>query len=288
MIHTIEFGTLSTMLIDFVDSGDGLLYLRMAGNEATVNAVWAVLSSKEHRSKKWSSPVKIPVPGQAYTKGVALQKGVVYKTLRTRLPSGMIDLALLHPRLTVAEDAPSGFYLLTYDEDIPVGFFERLNASLSIPLKAQWEVWLWEQGQRPQTRQALKTNTVWEDRQRVEKTELAESLETPIQRLDSLGQVICYSVHCDGSYRTAWLQIIRAQLDLGIRLAMDPYIGESDGYGNDTWAIVPVSLSDQEGWRLYHLPDEEALLEAPNLPYLLAEARDSLGLPFLLEEGEPC
>ena len=55
MIHTIKFGLLSAILLDFVDSNDGFLYLRMVGAETAVNAIWARLSAREHRGKKWGS-----------------------------------------------------------------------------------------------------------------------------------------------------------------------------------------------------------------------------------------
>lgn len=162
MLHTITFGALSAILLDFVDHGDGFLYLRLAGAEPTVNAIWAKLSAKDGRGKKWNSPVQIQIPGQSYPKWVAAQKGTTYRTLRTRLPSGLIDLALLHPALTVAEDSERGFYLLTYEDGAPSGFFERLNRTLSIPLDPAWADWLWDKGQQPQSRFTLRTQTEYE------------------------------------------------------------------------------------------------------------------------------
>jgi len=82
------------------------------GDEPTVNAIWARLSSRETRGKVWSGGVQIQIPGQNYPEYAALMKGVTYKTIRSRLPSGMIDLALLHPRLTVAEDHAGKTHLI--------------------------------------------------------------------------------------------------------------------------------------------------------------------------------
>src|SRR5687767_10875072 len=117
------------MLLDFVDHEEDFLYLRMAGAETTVNAIWAYLSAKEGRGKKWGSQVRIPLAGRS-PQYVAAAKHITYRTLRTRLPSGMVDLTLIHPLLTVAEDNPRGFYLLSYEEGRPPGFFERLNQVL--------------------------------------------------------------------------------------------------------------------------------------------------------------
>ncbi len=152
MIYTIAFKKLSAMMLDFVDHNDELLYLRMVGIEPTVNAIWAKLSAKESRGKKWGSDVSIPIDGQSSPQYVTAQKSVTYRTVRTRLPSGMVDLALIHPCLTVAEDNRRGFYSLTYDDGVPSGFFDRLNRCLAIPLQPAWTAWLWEQGQQPYSR----------------------------------------------------------------------------------------------------------------------------------------
>ena len=152
MFHTIEFGRLSAILVDFIDHTDGLLFLRLVGPEPTINAIWARLSAREYRGQKWKTGVIIPIPGRSYPERVGLAKQITYRTLRQRLPSGMIDLAMVHPSLTVSEDKPEGFYLLTYESGRPTGFYDRLNACLTIPLKPDWAAWLWTQGQRPFTR----------------------------------------------------------------------------------------------------------------------------------------
>jgi hypothetical protein len=278
VIHTINFGKLSAMLLDFVDSQDGFLFLRMVGAETAVNAIWARLSAREGRGKKWGSEVSIPLAGRSYPQYVAAQKHVTYRTLRTRLSSGMIDLALVHPILTVAEDSERGLYLLTYEQGLPSGFFDRLNKSLSIPLKPEWAPWLWEQGQKPQSFLALESRKVMEDGEYVEKPQLTEATQIPISRLDSLGGVACYAVHCNGRYRDAWLQIIRQQLDLGISLNKVPH-GQGDFcYRNTTWAAYPTG----DGWALHQ--GENRVAQAPSLNHLLTEARESLGLFFILQE----
>jgi hypothetical protein len=276
VIHTIQFGLLSAILLDFVDSRDGFLYLRIVGPETTVNAIWARLAAKEHRGQKWGSEVTIPVTGRSYPEYVAQQKHVTYRTLRSRLPSGMIDLALVHPLLTVAEDSPQGLYLLTYDHDVPAGFFERLNKSLSIPLQPEWESWLWQSGQQPQSFLILETKKVMEEGQYVEKPHLTEATQIPISRLSSLGTVACYCVRCNGRYRDAWLRIIRQQLGLGIRLRKEA----EDYYRNGSW----LACFDKQGWLLQKDGDRVAV--APSLNHLLTEARERLGLHFIPIEEE--
>lgn len=277
-MYAIEFGNLSAMLLDFVDHTDGFLYLRLAGAEPVVNAIWAKLSAREGRGKKWGSEVAIPIPGRSYPQYVTAQKSVTYRTLRTRLPSGLIDLALVHPQLTVAEDRPKGFYLLTYEAGLPTDFFGRLNKSLSIPLKPEWATWLWKLGQQAHSRLTLSTRSVWEQGQEVEKTELIETTETPISRLDSLGTVACYRVQCGGRYKDAWLHLIRARLKLATPLQKEPQQSGKERYSGDGWRIVPTA----DGWSL--LKEGEEVLQAPSLNYLLTEARERLGVHFVLAE----
>jgi hypothetical protein len=278
MLHTIEFGKLSAMLLDLVDSSDGFLYLRMAGTEPTVNAIWSKLSGKEGRGKKWSSEVKVPQPGQSYNQGVAAYNKVVYRTLRTRLPSELVDLAMIHPMLTVAEDGPRGFHLLTYEDGVPSGFYDRLNNTLSIPLKPEWAGWLWEQGQKPQTFFTLSSQWVYENGQRVEQEQVTETTKIPITRLDDTwGSVSCYQIRCDGLYKEAWTQIIREQLGLGINLDTEPLANERQRYTNGFWTIQPGGT----GWLLYQA--EERLVEAPTLNHLLTEAREQHGLALVIK-----
>lgn len=274
MIQTIQFNQLAAMCLDFVDHSDGFFYLRLVGAETTVNAIWARLSAREGRGQKWSSAVSIPLAGRSYPDYVAAAKGVTYRTLRRQLPSGMVDLAMIHPRLTVAEDTPHGFYLLTYDTGVPDGFFTRLNRSLSIPLQPDWAAWLWELGQQAHSRLTLAPRPEPEGGQAVEQRDLTETTETPISRLSSRGRVACYRVQCAGRYKAAWLQLIRAQLALGIRLRPD---------GRQRYVAGDWQLEGQgEQWLLYQ--GGERLLAAPSRNYLLVEARETLGLNFIITE----
>jgi hypothetical protein len=281
MIHTIKFNELAAMLLDFVDSSDGFLYLRMVGAETAVGAIWAKLSARESRGKKWGSAVSIPVAGRSYPEYVAGQKHVTYRTLRSRLPSGMVDLALIHPLLTVAEDNERGFYLLSYEAGMPSGFFDRLNKSLSIPLKPEWASWLWELAQQAQSFLTTETRQVREDGEYVDQEVLTETTQLPIKRLKSLGQVQAYSVLCEGQYRDAWLQLIRHQLGLGIRLQKVSSGRGGGRYHNGIWSVNPTG----ENWVL--LQGDEPELYAPSFNHLLTAARETLGVHFVIEEENP-
>jgi hypothetical protein len=274
VIHTISFNELAAMCLDFVDHNDGFFYLRLVGTETVVNAIWARLSAREGRGKKWNSTVQITIPGRSYPEYVAAEKGVTYRTLRSRLPNGMVDLAMVHPRLTVAEDSPQGFYLLTYETGLPESFFTRLNRSLSIPLKPAWAPWLWELGQESHSRLTLVTRSGWDGGKPTEQTELTETTNLPVTRRSGLGSVGCYRVQCAGQYKAAWLQLIRQQLDLGIRL----HPNGKQRYVADAWRVHRQG----EAWLLFR--EEERLLTAPSLNYLLVEARETLGLHFIVTE----
>jgi hypothetical protein len=219
-VLTIHFQKLSAILVDLVDSSyteGGFLYLRMVGEEPTINAIWSRLSAREYREKKYQTEVTVEIPGQAYPDRVAAQK-VVYKTLRARLPSGLVDLAMLHPRLTVSEDNEQGFFLLTYETGTPTGFFARLNRCLSIPLKEEWADWLWREGQQQHTWLTIEGKEVRSGGQTSEQEQLVQTAQTPIYRYEGQGRVACYRVRTQGLHKEAWLKIIREQLDLGIPL----------------------------------------------------------------------
>ena len=274
MFERIEFDSIQAMLLDFVDQGDGFLYLRMVGEEPSVNAIWARLSARETRTKKYSSHVTIPTSDQTGTVYVAAQKAR-YKTLRTRLPSGLIDLMMVHPRLTVAEDSYKGFYLLTYDTGTPVHFFDRLNRTLSIPLQPDWADWLWTVGQQEQSFSTIIKRTVKEGGIEVEKSLFEEVARLPIKPLDRMGSAQVYSVRTAEYYRDAWLQIIRTELDVATRLDGNADLGWRS---NDEWSVCQTG----EQWQLRQFT--ETVLTATALPQLLTQADVEFGLHLSLED----
>jgi hypothetical protein len=276
---TIQFNELNAILLDYTGgtySDGGFLYLRMVGDEPTVNAIWSRLSAREYREKKYESQVQVAIPGR--TEYVAAQK-VVYKTLRSRLPTGLVDLVMIHPCLTISEDSEAGFFLLTYESGMPDGFFARLNRCLSIPLKEEWATWLWAEGQKAQTWLAIETKEEYEDGQPVERQNLVQTSQTPISKHESRGRVACYRVRTRGPYKAAWLQIIREQLGLGIPLFVTQY-GGVERYEETLWSIYAPK---PDHWIL-DCGDEE-ILSAPSLDFLLAKARDELGRHFVIQGG---
>ncbi len=258
MLKTLQFDTLTAILLGLVDAGDGFLYLRMAGTEQVVNAIWSRLSSTKDRGKKYNSPVKLPTPGQPWGGGIAAEKHVRYRTIVTGLPCGMADLTMIHPSLTVAEDKPTGFYALVHgDEAPPANFFDRLNKTLSIPLKPKWAAWLWEMGQQERPLNILDKNG-----------DLKRRLIRPVWAYESEGNVRCLKIETGGDYQTAWLQIIREKLGAGIKMAKT----SRTSYRNGHWSI---HLSGDD-WLL--LEGDQFLNRAAGLDKLLVMARDERGL----------
>lgn len=278
MYHTITYGGLTALLVDFVDHHDGLLFLRMVGEEPTINAIWARLSARDYRGKKYNSGVTIPRPDSHIPQYVGLQKRTHYKMLRTPLASGLIDMVLLHPRGTVGEDDYRGFYLLTYAQGTPAGFFDRLNRSVSIPLQPDWAEWLWQMGQQSQSFTTIVTKPVREGTKEVEKTFYEAVSVATITPLDSIGTVQAYKVRCDEQYREAWLQIIRQQLNLSIPLSSPSTVATGKQYLNEQWCVH----QDGERWQLWD--QDDVRLTADSLDHLLVDARVALGLPLVIDQ----
>ncbi len=292
MLNTIKFNELACMALDFVDAADGFLFLRIAGPETTTGAVWAKLSARsKRRQSKHGSEVYIPGQSDQYPTYVSAQRGVRYRTLRTQLPSGLVDLAMIHPDLTVVENK-DGFYILTYEDGVPAGFFNRLNTVLSIPLKPEWEPWLWQESQRSQTWLAIEPKTIYENHKAVQTTELTETACTPISRLPTqTGAVRCYRIQTEGRYKTAWLKIIREHLGLGIRLGLPeagsfPAAGDDYFYTNGQWTVytAPAAYAKDNGRWTLQRGDQVVLSQAPSLNWLLSQARDDLGVQLIIEQ----
>jgi hypothetical protein len=284
MLNTLKFGELETVLIDFIDTQDGFLYLRFAGAETITGAIWARLSSREDRGKKWDSPIRIPVEGRSYPDHAVCQKGVNYKTIRTRLPSGLFDVAMLHPVLTVAEDSPKGFHILSYDAGQPQNFFDRLNRTLTVPLKPEWAPFLWRKGLSQRIVQLLGSKKAWNSTEYVEDGTISKEYVTPIERMDGRGDVACYKVKTAGLYKLAWLDLIREELGLSTVLS-EKVPGKL--YVGDTYVIkAEHQIEDAthlEVFSLFH--KDESLMTQPGLPHLLIKAQNELGIYFTLERN---
>ena len=161
---------------------------------------------------------------------------------------------------------------------MPTGFFARLNKCLAIPIQADWTDWLWTHGQQLQARWTVQTETRYEGGQPIETEALVETSERPITRLDSLGQVACYRVACAGEAKAAWLQIIRQNLGLGIRLhqvAADTY-QSPDG--------IWTAQQDHESWKLYRAG--AVVVAGPSLNFVLAAADAELGVHLIIQNSD--
>jgi hypothetical protein len=203
---------------------------------------------------------------------------------------------MIHPDLTVTENK-DGFYILTYEDGVPAGFFNRLNAVLSIPLKPEWAPWLWKESQRAQTWLAIEPRTIYENHKPVETNELTEITCTPISRLPThTGSVMCYQIRTEGRYKTAWLKIIREHLNLGIRLRSPEesalsVAGDDYFYTGDKWTVytIPAAYAEEgKGRWTLQRGDQVVLSQAPSLNWLLSQARDDLGIRLIIDEkGAP-
>ena len=280
MVGTIKFQEIECLCLEYCGSShEGVSYLRFVGEETVVMAIWSRLVAKDYREKAYSSEVTLHFPGQEHPENIALQKWV-YKTLRARLPSGYIDLALIHPLLTITEDDPSSFYILTYDSGIPAGFFERLNKSLALPLNPEWATWLWEAGQQSVSIATVETKTVNHGEEEKQERTLKEQTLTPILQSKSRGQARIYMVQTGHYYKTAWLQLIREQLGLGI--PMHKPIGDPHRYVGDGWDIDLAEETESGKCRLYK--DGERQFVADSLTFLVAQAHTDLGIHLQIPE----
>lgn len=270
------------MGLDFIDRPDGFLFFRIAGPETTVNAVQAYLSRHDPKRHKHDSKVLVwPAWGKRDPAHVMTEKGWRYRTIRKRLPSGAVDLAMIHPRLTLAEDKKDSFLLLTYDSGVPVNFFSRLNRILPIPLRPEWASWLWEIGQQSHTWRTLIKRQVYQDGDYVLKDELVEETRTPITEFESLGKARCYEVLGGGLYEECWLQIVRKHLGLGRCLDLVRE-GTNKYYTGDDWLICPSP--DKSTWVLSR--QGLVLLEdAPTPSFLVAKAHRELGQHLVISES---
>jgi hypothetical protein len=267
-------------LLDYIDAKEGFLYLRMVGPETAINAVWARLLNRSYRSDRIGSKVAVKLrTDQDYAEGVAAQRGVRYKTIRSDLPCGEVDLAMIHPDLTPAEDRPDRLLLISYQEGMPLTFFKRFQAILPLPIQEEWAPWLWEEGQKAHSFRVLQTRTVTRDGQEIEQPYLTPVSETPIQEVRTIGDVKCYQIVTSGYCQEAWLRIIRQKLNLGTRLAWIE--GGKTGYHlkGDGWSCYET---DEGDWALHQ--GQKQILIAPALEHFVVEARQKLGVNFIIEE----
>ena len=114
------------------------MYFRFIGPSTPIDAIWAHLNSTEVRKRGWTNLADI-----------RLEESTKYKRIIQRLPSGLLDVVIIHPSgliswpyhdfIMVVEDGQ--------DSEIPPGgFFKRLASKLFVPLLEEWTSTLWEKG----------------------------------------------------------------------------------------------------------------------------------------------
>jgi len=279
----VEFQGAEAIGLDFIDAPNGFLFLRMVGPETLVNAIWAYLFNYDPKKRKSDSKVLIWPSWNGFdTDHVMTEKSHRYRMIRTRLPCGAVDMALIHPLLTAFEDKERSFFLLTYDTGVPDNFFGRLNRALPIPLQRDWTTWLWEIGRKPYTWWTLVKRNIYQQGKYVLKDELTEETRTAITQLPGWGEARCYEVQCGGLYEECWIQIIRNHLGLA-RILKPARIGYGDKYYlHNDFAVYPGL--DGSSWSL-HKGDTTLLQGAPSLNYLIALARRDLGEHLVISDN---
>ncbi len=111
--------------------------IRMVGPAEAVKANWAMLVSGYSKQS-------VTLNGSFIT-----TKGAIhFHTLKTILPSGLVDWCLIHHQAapqTVKPDRP--FYVFTESvTERPAQFFAILDAGLNVPLLSAWQDFLWHAG----------------------------------------------------------------------------------------------------------------------------------------------
>jgi hypothetical protein len=213
-VQTIEMGGFRAALVGYVDNygwDNGLAYLRMVGTHNAVRAIWAGLvgDNKRQRKAKTNWEVKI---GSSH-----VQVGAVkYHTVSAVLPSGQLDLVMLHPFCTVANASSTVVFIADAEaEGPPPGWFERLNAACKLPLLPGWAELLWERGQNTVSTVVPRQIRDHFDRTKDEwvmKTELREEHRLLIRKLDSKGNVQGYHVDVSEDAEPFWLAVIKGIL----------------------------------------------------------------------------
>jgi len=279
MIELIKFSGFSAILLGLLQPDqDGFLYLRMMGNDVAVEAIRARLANRSYRGSKYKTEVLYVQPEQNrktaamnyYQNGICAYKSASYRTIRTRLDNNNIDVAVVHPSLTVAADNRDGFVLISHGEDEPpTGFWPRLNASLPVPIKQEWAATLWRDGQAAMDSWYLDDDG--EPRRQHVK---------PISLLATRGLLSAWRVHTGPDYEQAWLNIIRRYEGLSELLYRD---GSGHIYRGNRWR---VEGERPDRWLLYRPGCDEPLLADTSMRNLLSKASLELGLSLSVEGGQ--
>jgi len=193
MAKLIKFNDVTAVALAMSANWDGFWLLRLAGTETSVNAITARLVAREHREKKYETDVSIAQ--SEGDKPIAALKGQ-FKILKSKLNGVYLDAILCHTDMMAMSDNRDGFRIASFSPGRPRGFFSRLDNSLTISLKREWEDELWNYGLETWK----KPNSKWYSDAKVPIALIDDS--------DSFG-VNHYHVHTTTEYADAWKNIIR-------------------------------------------------------------------------------
>ncbi len=123
------------LIVDSVSAE--VIAIRMVGPAEAVKANWAMLVSSYSKQQVTLNGRFITTKGARH-----------FHTLKTVLPSGLVDWCLIHHQAapqTVKPDRP--FYVFTDAiTERPDPFFAILDAGLNVPLLSAWQAFLWRAG----------------------------------------------------------------------------------------------------------------------------------------------
>ena len=145
----IRIGKVGTNVIAESWATDGalLLCLVMIGVKEAVKASWATLAAAKN-----TQPLEIK--GINQNEFFLDQGWKNYLTLRTKLPNGLVEWAVINKKCTNTPPRAEHFYrlapmeesLIRYPDERPAGFYTSLDQAISIPILPQWEGYLWQEG----------------------------------------------------------------------------------------------------------------------------------------------
>lgn len=119
-----------------IDPGTNtLVFLNMVGPHNSIQANWAALM--QDRAQQWQ--------GVNFKVGTARN----HIRLRSKLPSGLVQMMLIHKEATPAHLNPSsisGYILAGSTDDVPEHFIATLDKLVSIPVLPEWSTYLWTIG----------------------------------------------------------------------------------------------------------------------------------------------
>lgn len=174
---TASRGGIESTVVGVVIDGWNIVYLELVGQAQSVRALWAGLAGNK-------TPDALDLSNG---RSVYSPDGVCLKRIEKVLPNGLVNLAMVHP-LATAIGAGDPFYRIVFPGSTlpPHGFYDILNSKLILPIKREWEEWLWERGQ----------------------THAGESAYySPVQKLESYGHVSGYKIFGD-ERKEEWRKLI--------------------------------------------------------------------------------